>query len=253
MTPLRKLTVLATAGLIAFAPAACARGGGSAGPAGPGRSAGAAVSVGPAVSPAPSPSAVGPPVASPTEVTPTMTGRVVSATVTYPWHWPNDVGSPAVVRHDYAVPPVPRLAAIGAASHPGTGGERAYDRMSFTFTTAMPGYSFAFADQLIGDGTGQPVPVKGNGVLRVMFRQAQAHNAGGTDSSILTKPSRPLHLTRMTDYAPAGDFEGVVTYGIGVGWPVHSNPQPQVRAYEVVRVLADGQMRYTVAIDIAVR
>lgn len=39
---------------------------------------------------------------------------------------------------------------------------------------------------------------------------------------------------RMTDFAQAGDFEGILTYGIGATRPVpHSNPQFPVRAYEV--------------------
>jgi hypothetical protein len=55
----------------------------------------------------------------------------------------------------------------------------------------------------------------------------------------------------MAGYAQGGDFEGVLTYGIGITRPVpHSNPQLAVRAYEVETVTAGGQHRYTVAIDI---
>ena len=53
----------------------------------------------------------------------------------------------------------------------------------------------------------------------------------------------------MASWAPAGDFEGVVTYGIGIAWPnPQSNPQVGVRAIEVERVTASGQHRYLVAI-----
>ena len=55
----------------------------------------------------------------------------------------------------------------------------------------------------------------------------------------------------MAGYARGGDFEGVLTYGIGITWPVpDSNPQIAVRAYEVETATASGQHRYTVAIDI---
>ena len=55
----------------------------------------------------------------------------------------------------------------------------------------------------------------------------------------------------MTDYARAGDYEGVLTYGIGYTRAVLlSNPQTYVRAYEVEVVTAAGQHRYVVAIDI---
>jgi hypothetical protein len=48
-----------------------------------------------------------------------------------------------------------------------------------------------------------------------------------------------------------GDFEGVVTYGIGIAWPVpHSNPQFAVRATGVEKGTAQGQHVYIVAIDV---
>lgn len=50
---------------------------------------------------------------------------------------------------------------------------------------------------------------------------------------------------------PGGDYEGVLSYGIGYtrAAPL-SNPQTYVRAYEVETVTAAGQHRYVVAIDI---
>jgi len=55
----------------------------------------------------------------------------------------------------------------------------------------------------------------------------------------------------MTDYARAGDYEGVLIYGIGYTRAVLlSNPQTYVRAYEVEVVTTAGQHRYVVAIDI---
>ncbi|MFB9445858.1 hypothetical protein Dvina_32295 [Dactylosporangium vinaceum] len=251
MAPYSKLTVLMAAVLLATVPAGCGRpgAGGAPGPAGPAPtlSGTASASAGPS-SPAPVPSSSSSPAA-----TATASNRVVSASVAYPWHWPNDPARPGAVRHDVAVPPVPALVAIGAASHPASGSQPAFDRMSFTFTAALPGYRFAFVDQLVGDAGGRPVPIAGRGVLRVIFQPAQAHTADGTASSIGTQPRRPLHLTRMVDYAAAGDFEGVLTYGIGIDRPGQGNPQPRVRAYEVVRIGAGGRTTYTVAIDIAWR
>ena len=85
-----------------------------------------------------------------------------------------------------------------------------------------------------------------------MFTQARAHTADGTRSTIIAQPGRPIGYPWMTDFAQAGDFEGVLTYGIGVTRPIpHSNPQTSVRAYEVETVTASGQHLYVVAIDIA--
>jgi hypothetical protein len=175
---------------------------------------------------------------------------VVSSTVTYPWHWPNDPNQPGRVQHSYPVPPLPRLIAIGAGSHPARQGERAYDRMSFTFTTTFPGYDFAFTKSLVADPSGKPVKLAGNGVLTITFRLAQAHTASGR-SSVAVQPPAQLGLSRMASWAQAGDFEGVVTIGIGVTWPSsQSNPQIPVRATEVRKLNAQGRPLYVVAIDI---
>jgi hypothetical protein len=122
--------------------------------------------------------------------------------------------------------------------------------MSFTFTTAFPTYEIAFVDRLVGDARGEPIPLEGTSVLRIVFRQAQAHGDSGTDS-VLAGPPTHLGYPRMASYARAGDFEGVLTYGIGISWPVATaNPQIAVRAYEVEQVSATGQHLYVVAIDV---
>ena len=172
--------------------------------------------------------------------------------VAYQWRWPN-ADNPATVTHTYPVPPLPELATIGAANHPNEPGERPYNRMSFTFTAAFPGYRFLFVDQLIADGSGAPIPLAGNGVLRIVFTEAAAHALDGKPT-IVSKPPANLGLSRMVAYAPAGDFEGYLTYGIGISWPnPHSNPQIQIRVYEVHYVNAHGVHRYTVAFDIDAR
>jgi len=212
-----------------------------------------AESASPAASP-PSMAAPSSPAPSPTIEAPTPAPgtRVLSSRVAYQWRWPNGNG-PATVTHPARVP-LPQLVAIGAGDHPRDPGERPFNRMSFTFTTAFPSYRLEFADQLIGDGNGKPIPLKGLGVLRIVFRDAQAHTVDGRHSTIAVQPSRHLGMLRMVDYAQAGDFEGVLTYGIGIAWPyLHSNPQIGVRAYEVELLTAQGQHNYIVAIDVEAR
>ena len=97
----------------------------------PGRS---ATSTGPASS---SPAATAPAVTAP--ATPTApAASVLSSQVSYAWHWPNDAANPARIQHSYPVPPLPQLIAISAGDHPASTGQRAYNRMSFTFRTAFP-------------------------------------------------------------------------------------------------------------------
>jgi hypothetical protein len=175
----------------------------------------------------------------------------VSSRLAYPWRWPNDPAVPGQVAHSYPVPPVPELVRINVGDHPGDQGQRPFNRISFTFTTAFPSYRFEFADHLIGDPSGKVIQLKGAGVLKIVFSGAQAHAADGTRSSVVSQPAPDIGLLRMADFAQGGDFEGTLTYGIGITWPVpHSNPQFAVRAYEIGTVGADGQHRYVVAIDI---
>jgi hypothetical protein len=176
--------------------------------------------------------------------------RVLSYEVTYPWHWPNDVAHPGNVQHSYQVPPMPELTAIAVGDHPGSPAEHRYNRMSFTFTTAFPSYQFSFVSALNADPSGRRIPLAGEGILKITFGQAQAHTADGT-SSVLSKPPAALGLNRMVSWARAGDFEGVLSFGIGVHWPIaHSNPQLGVRAVEVEKVTPQGTHLYVVAFDI---
>ena len=149
------------------------------------------------------------------------------------------------------MPPVPELVQISVGSHPGSPGERPFNRMSVTFTNAFPSYRFEFAGKLVSDPAGEVIPLGGQDVLEIVFTQAQAHTADGTRSSVTSQPAPRIGYQRMAGYAQGGDFEGVLTYGVGITRPVlHSNPQFAVRAYEVETVTASGQHRYTVAIDI---
>jgi hypothetical protein len=176
--------------------------------------------------------------------------KVVLSRVTYSWNWPNNVNWPGNVRHDYAVPPVPTLIAIAVGNHPSDPGDRPYNRMSFTFTGGFPSYQFKWVSGLVSDPGGQPISLTGDDVLEVIFSQAQAHTASG-QSSVVSQPPSLLGLSQMVSWARAGDFEGVLTYGIGTSrFIAQSNPQTAVRTVEVEQVTAQGQHLYIVAIDI---
>jgi hypothetical protein len=175
--------------------------------------------------------------------------KVVLSRVTYSWQWPNWNGI-ASVQHSYSVPPVPTLIAIAAGDHPSNPGDRPYNRMSFTFTGGFPSYQFKWVSGLVSDPGGRPISLTGDDVLQVTFRQAQAHTATG-QSSVVSQPPSLLGYSEMVSWALAGDFEGVLSYGIGTHRAIlQSNPQTAVRAVEVEQVTAQGQHLYIVAIDI---
>jgi hypothetical protein len=122
--------------------------------------------------------------------------------------------------------------------------------MSFRFLGGFPSYDIEFVPELVADGSGLPVDMPGTGaILKVVFDGAQAHTEDGTASTITREPGPVLGYPALTSYAAAGDFEGVVTYGIGVGRPVDPVPETKVRVWEVEKI-ERGQPVYVVAVQL---
>jgi hypothetical protein len=113
-----------------------------------------------------------------------------------------------------AVQPVtPTLVAIRAAHHAETTPQ--YDRVVFEFSDPLPLLHIEYVEQLIGDGSGLPVSVAGAAILCVQLEPARAHNDSGQD----TVPDRiSLKLPLVKEIVGSGDFEAVVTYGIGLAY-----------------------------------
>ena len=180
--------------------------------------------------------------------------KVISSTVTHEWTVPGPTAS-LHTDHKNPVPiapppaaPLPTLHAIGAGQHPAE--TTPYDQLSFRFTGGFPSYDVAVVPELISDASGQPIPMPGTGsILKVTFRGAQAHTADGTASTVTSAPAPAIGYKALTSYAPAGDFEGVLTYGIGVGRPMNPVPETKVRVYEVEKI-EQGQHLYVVAIQL---
>jgi hypothetical protein len=161
--------------------------------------------------------------------------------VTFGWGWPNAPAHPATVRHSYPVPPLPVLRAIAIDTHRQQ--VPRYDRIAFTFTGTVPGYDVRWVDELRADGSGEPVQVHGDRILRVRFSQAQAHDDAGRNT-VLSAPPEQIDYPVIAGYARAGDFEGVLSYGVGAHDTDHAAQVP-IRITEY----RSGD-RYTVAIDI---
>jgi hypothetical protein len=107
------------------------------------------------------------------------------------------------------------LSAVRASRHEG------YDRVVFEFTagSSLPGYSVSYVDKPVTeDGSGKEVDVAGDHVVLVRME-----HASGVD---LTKESAPQTYTGPTRFTPGtpevtelvrtGDFEGVLSWAIGV-------------------------------------
>jgi hypothetical protein len=103
----------------------------------------------------------------------------------------------------------PTLVAVRAGRHAG------FDRVVFEFRGPIPATrQVRWVDQLVQDGSGEPVPVAGGADLEVVFQGANAHDDRGRPT---VSPRRfSPGFTALKEVAQVGDFEAVVGYGLGV-------------------------------------
>ncbi|GAA1010782.1 hypothetical protein Aple_066040 [Acrocarpospora pleiomorpha] len=120
----------------------------------------------------------------------------------------------AVVGGGLAIPAsaraaTPILVAIRAAHHPGL------DRLVFEFKGALPAERSArYVTGLVADGSGLPVPVVGSARLLVRFGGATGHADDGNLSYGAAR--RTYALPGIIQVVNTGDFEAVLTFGVGV-------------------------------------
>jgi hypothetical protein len=97
-----------------------------------------------------------------------------------------------------------------------TGEHSGYDEVVFQFSGTLPGYTAGRVQAVYSDPKGTPVPLAGQSYLRVVFH--------GT-SAVCPQPLHQTYTgpTVLTPYYPqlltvsaAGDFEGVLSFGIGL-------------------------------------
>jgi Fe-S cluster biogenesis protein NfuA len=102
----------------------------------------------------------------------------------------------------------PRLVAVRAAHHTG------FDRVVFQFTGAGPSSaSVKYVKTLIADGSGDPIRVPARAILQVVMPGADAHDSAGQS----TLPGQVAYaMPNVITTIRSGDYEAVVTYGIGL-------------------------------------
>ena len=114
------------------------------------------------------------------------------------------------------VPVVPTLTQISAAHHPG------FDQLVFQFSGPVPAqHSARYVSQVIADPSGLPVNVAGSATLLVRFSPATGHNAQGNVT--YGAAQRTYALPGLIQVVKAGDFESVLSFGVGVARaaPIH--------------------------------
>ncbi len=122
----------------------------------------------------------------------------------------------------WALPPF----AFGLKTSPPSGGQTenysitvgchlTYDRFVIRLRFGgQSGYRVRYVNQIISDGSGLPVPLLGSKNLSVVLPNARAHRINGI-SSLVPNVITPL-CANLRQVKLAGDFEGVVSYGLGL-------------------------------------
>jgi hypothetical protein len=97
-----------------------------------------------------------------------------------------------------------------------TGEHSGYDRVVFQFSGTLPGYTIQRVQAVYSDPKGTPVPLAGQAYLRVVFQAASAV-CPQPPHQTYTGPS-PLtpYYPQLLTVSAAGDFEGVLSFGIGL-------------------------------------
>ncbi len=96
------------------------------------------------------------------------------------------------------------LTAIRTGGHPG------FDRVVFEFTGGIPGYHAEYVAQVRADASGKLVPLAGHAFLHLVFHPSSAHQT--YHGPAVLRPGLPALL----QVSAAGDFEGYLSFGLGL-------------------------------------
>jgi hypothetical protein len=88
-----------------------------------------------------------------------------------------------------------------------------YDRFVISARFGTPSYDVRFVSRIVADGSGKTVPLLGSKRIRIHIRNARGHTTGGTNLIPRTLTPRCSTLRQVKT---AGDFEGDVTFGLGL-------------------------------------
>ena len=178
-------------------------------------------------------------------------GDGIEYRVSYPFAVPS---SPVTVSQPFtppiAAPPAPALpylVGVYVGDHPE--GNPPYQRISFYFRGAFPSYRFSYVPKVVQDGSGNTVSLLGNSFLSIVFNPAQAHDNDGAPTIVKT-PANPIGFTNLKSYAFAGDYEGYVSYGLGIQVAPGSDQVLNIRAGELKRPDGAGGYFYVVHFDV---
>jgi hypothetical protein len=100
-----------------------------------------------------------------------------------------------------------------------TGAHPCWDRVVFSLPGPAAGYSVAYVDPVVQDGSGDVLPVPGRAKLRVQLHHPAYDDNGNATLTPSVTPGRPLAdvsgFRTLRSVIYGGGFEGDTTIGVG--------------------------------------
>lgn len=97
-----------------------------------------------------------------------------------------------------------------------TGRHDGFDRIVLAFDGPAPICTARYVDQVFADGSGDPIALAGNAFLRVALQGASTYDDDGHRGFTGVGDTDTAALSNVEDVAMAGDFEAVLSIGIGL-------------------------------------
>jgi hypothetical protein len=104
-------------------------------------------------------------------------------------------------------PPTAEVFGTAAGCH------ASFDRFVIRTRFGTAAYAVRYVRKIVSDGSGRTVRLQGSKRLRVVLRDTRAHTASG---GALIPGTRTPSCPNLRQVKLAGDFEGVVTFGLGL-------------------------------------
>jgi hypothetical protein len=98
------------------------------------------------------------------------------------------------------------LERVRVGRHPG------FDRVVFQFRSGTPAWSARYVPKVLHDGSGLPVRLRGRAFVHVVFRGTRIDRSSAGGPEIVRTPRFPT----LRQLKEAGDFEAVVSFGLGL-------------------------------------
>lgn len=88
-----------------------------------------------------------------------------------------------------------------------------YDRFVIRARFATPGYDARYVRRIVADPSGRPISLLGAKRIRISFNLAAGHDNRGRN---LLAPTLTPRCPNLLQVKKAGDFEGTVSFGLGL-------------------------------------